>query len=283
MKLAIPNKGRLLEPTISLLTFAGIKPQYGNERSLMIPTSWENILLVSVRTEDIPSIVAAGAAELGITGRDYVVESEVEVEEMLELDYGKAKIVFAAPPSIEEKVQKGEEIRVATKYYNIASYYLSKKGIKAKIVRISGAAEVMPSLGAADAIVDVTSTGTTLKIHGLKVLDTILESSAVLIANKQWRLSEESETIGLVITMIKGVLAAKGKKLLLMNVRDEDLEKVIRNVPSMKSPAITRQKEENLWEVITVVNEENLPEVIAKAKSSGASDILVVNIEKVIY
>ncbi|BAK54588.1 ATP phosphoribosyltransferase [Sulfurisphaera tokodaii] len=284
MKMAIPNKGRLKDPVVQFLASVGVKGNFSDDRALIIPTNWEGVQLVMVRTEDIPSIVESGAAELGITGHDYVIESNSDVDELIRLDFGKSKIVLAVPVSwnIDRVEEIKDEIRIATKYYNIAKQYLEKKNIKAKIVKISGAAEVMPSLGAADAIIDVMSTGTTLKLHGLKPLDTILESSAVVIANRNWVKSEEADKINLLLTMMKGALMARNKKMIFMNVPDDKLDKVIASLPAMLSPTLSKLAKSDAWEVITVVDEDLIPEVIAKVKANGARDIVVVNIEKVV-
>jgi len=147
LKIAVPNKGRLQRPVLDLLYAVGIRPLASDDRALIIPTSWEGVQLVMVRTEDIPNIVEAGAAELGITGLDYVVESGASVEELVKLDFGRAKIVLALPINwnVEDPSKLDREIRIATKYVNIATDYLRRKGVKAKLVKISGAAEVMPS------------------------------------------------------------------------------------------------------------------------------------------
>ncbi|WP_338600556.1 ATP phosphoribosyltransferase [Sulfolobus tengchongensis] len=285
MKIAIPNKGRLQQPTLQFLQSVGIKSLASDDRALIVPTSWEGVQLVMIRTEDIPNIVESGAAELGITGHDYVIESNADVEELIKLDFGKSKIVLAIPQnwsinSVEEL--KGKEIRIATKYYNIAREYVTKKELNAKIVKISGAAEVMPSLGASDAIIDVMSTGTTLKLHGLKPIDNVMESYAVVIGNRNWIKSDEADKINLLLTMMKGALAAKGKKMIFMNVPDSKLDEVINSLPAMLAPAITRLSRSDVWEVITVADEDILPEIIAKVKAAGARDIVVVDIEKVV-
>ncbi len=284
MRIAIPNKGRLQQPTINLLQLAGMKPLAIDERALIVPTSWRSIELVMARPEDIPYIVECGGADLGITGHDYVVESNALVDELLYLDYGHARIVLAVPEkwNIKSVVELPQGIRVATKYYTIARNYLESRGLKAKLVRINGAAEVMPYLGAADAIIDVMSTGTTLKLHGLKPIDVIMETSAVLIASKEWVKSPIAEELNLVVTLIKGVIAARGKKLVLMNVPNESLDRVLSVLPAMLAPAITKLSRSDVWEVITVIDEDSLPEVIAKAKVYGAKDIVVANVEKVV-
>ena len=284
MKIAIPNKGRLQQPVLQFLSSVGIKPLASDDRALILPTNWEGVQLVMVRTEDIPNIVEVGAAELGITGLDYVVEAGADVEELVRLDFGKAKLVLAVPISwnIDSPEEIKGEIRVATKYYNIAKNYLAKKGIRAKIVKISGAAEVMPSLGAADAIIDVMSTGTTLRLHGLKPIDTIMESHAVVIGNKDWMKSEEAERINLLLTLMKGALFARNKKMVFMNVPDDKLDKVLSILPAMLSPTLSKLARNDAWEVITVIDEDSLPEIIGKAIANGARDIVVVDIEKVI-
>ncbi len=284
MRIAIPNKGRLQQPTINLLQLTGIKPLSMDERALVIPTNWDGVELIMVRPEDIPYIVESGGADLGITGHDYVVESNTSVVELLKLDFGHAKIALAIPQGWDVKSVNGlpQGIRIATKYYNIAMNYVQGRGLKAKLVRVSGAAEVMPYLGAADAIIDVVSTGTTLKLHGLKVLDFIMETYAVIIAPRDWMKKPTAEELNIVITMAKGVIAAKGKKLIFMNVPDDKLSNVLSVLPAMLAPAITKLCRHDVWEVITVVSDDALPDLVAKVKAYGAKDLVIVNIEKVI-
>lgn len=285
MRIAIPNKGRLQEPAIQLLQSIGIKPKVFDERALVIPTNWSNIELVAVRTEDIPYIVESSGAELGITGHDYVIESEADVEEVLRLDFGEANIVFAVPVgwNIRDVSQvRNRFLRIATKYYNIALKYVKEKNLKAKIIKISGAAEVMPYLGAADAVIDVSSSGTTLKIHGLEPIDIVLQTYAVVIAGKQWKNSQYSDLIKLIVLLMQGVINAKEKKMVFMNVPSDKLDEVLSVLPAMLAPAVTKLSRVNAWEVVTVVNENDIPSVVAKAIEKGARDIVIVDIEKVI-
>jgi len=285
LRIAIPNKGRLREPTIQLLQEIGIKLKSLDERALVIPTTWEQVEVVAARTEDIPYIVECGGAELGITGHDYVVDSRADVEELIKLDYGEGKIVLAVPKTwnINDIEQlRNKELRIATKYFNIASKYIEKKGIKAKIVRINGATEVMPYLGVADAIIDVVSTGTTLAIHGLEPIDTVIESYAVLIANKKWKENSYANLVNLIVVLIQGVMNAKRRKMVFMNVPDEKLNEVLKELPAMLAPAVSKLSGTNAWEVITVVNDDDIPTVISKTLAKGARDIVVVGIEKVI-
>ncbi len=283
--MAIPSKGRLVEPTVNLLQAIGIKLQSIDERALIISTSWHDLNVVRVRPEDIPSIVESGAAILGITGHDYVVESEANVEEVLDLGFGKGELVLAVPSSL--KIEHPEDIpdgfRVATKYVNIAKKYFERIGKKVKIVKVSGSVEVMPLLGAADGIIDVTSTGTTLKLHGLKVIDKVLSSSARLIKPVSIDNNDAKYMINKIVTLTKSVLNSIGKRLILMNVPDEVLNNVLTVLPAMEGPMVARiVSGKPMWEVLTVVNEDELPDLIMKLKSRGAKDILVLSIEKVI-
>lgn len=285
LRIAIPNKGRLKDPAMQFIMSVGIRPLAGDDRSLMIPTSWDNTELVMVRTEDIPNIVEAGAAELGVTGMDYVKEAGANVEELVKLDFGRSRIVLAVPSSwgIETLEDlKDREIRIATKYFNIAKSYLNEKGIKGRLVKISGAAEVMPLLGAADCIIDVMSTGTTLRLHGLKPIDIVMESHASVIGNEGWMKGPESERINLLLTIMKGTINGKGKKMIFMNVEGKDLEMVISSLPAMLAPSVSKLGGKDAWEVMTVAEEKDIPEIISKVKNSGAKDIVILDIEKVI-
>ncbi len=279
MRIAIPNKGRLQEPVLNILKDAGFQPLYTDPRALILPTKSKDVEIVLIRPEDIPWIVETGATEVGITGHDFVVESGADVVELLDLGFGKSKLVLAVPKNSGIRdIEDLEGKRIATKFVNITKKFLMEKGVNTKIIKISGAAEIMPGLNAADAIVDVMSTGTTLRLHGLEPIVTILESSARLIANRGKL--EEAEKIK---TMIEGVMRGKEKKLILMNVPDVSLEKVIGVLPAMAGPTISKIKsEEPMWEVIVAVDESELNDVIMNAKKAGARDILVLNVERLI-
>ncbi len=282
MRIAVPSKGRLKDVTISLLEEAGLAPAYKDTRALIVPSLREGVEIVYARPEDIPWIVSSGAAELGITGHDYVLESEANVKELLDLGYGKSKLVLAVPEKsgVRTPEELPEGVRIATKFVNLAKKYMEKKNIKGKIVKISGSAEIMPGIGAADAIIDISSTGTTLKLHGLRPIDVILESSARLIANEE---ATKNDLVQEIKLMIESVVRAKKKKLIMMNVPKEKLEAVIKVLPSMSGPTISEVKgPEPLMEVIVAVDEEEVPRVIVKAKELGARDILVLNIERII-
>lgn len=279
--MAIPSKGRLVEPTLSLLNYMGLRPQTADERSLVVLTNWQSLSLIRARPEDIPSIVESGSVILGITGLDYVVESGASVDVVERLGFGKGRLVVAVPSSMNigsvEEIKDGA--RVATKYVNIARSYFEKMGKDVKVVRISGSAEVMPLLNVADAIVDVMSTGTTLRLHGLKPIGVVMESEAVLIKPRGY----SSEFIDKFLMLLRGALASNGRKLILMNVPAESLSKVLKNIPAMEGPTVADViSGRPMKEVISVVPEDMLPDLLPMLKRAGAKDILVLSIEKVI-
>ncbi|WP_292000453.1 ATP phosphoribosyltransferase [Caldivirga sp.] len=282
--MAVPSKGRLMEPVMGLLEYIGVRPQAMDDRSLVIPTSWRLLSLIRIRPEDIPSVVESGSAVMGITGLDYVTESGASVNVIERLGFGRGKIVVAVPygsgvSSIDD-VKDG--MRLATKYVNITNSYFSKLGKRIRIVKISGSAEVMPLLNVADGIVDVMSTGTTLRLHGLKPIGVIMESEAALITPRELS-DDEKEFVDKFLILMRGALASNGRKLVLMNVPEEDLAAVLKVLPAMEGPTIADVASGRpMKEVISVVPEESIPDLLPLLKKAGAKDILVLSIEKVI-
>ncbi len=281
MIIAVPNKGRLSQPALELLKQAGIKPEI-EERKLIVSTNNPNINVLFARAKDIPEYVYMNAAQAGITGYDMVVESGVDVDVLLKLGFGKAKLVIAVPAeSRVRSVEDLEGMRVATEFRNIAKRFFDEKGIEVEIVEVSGACENAPQIGVADAILDLTSTGTTLKINNLRVIEEVLETEAVLIVNKEWR---ESFEVKALVTSIRGVLNARGMMYLMMNVPEGALEDVKRIVPGLKGPTVMKvESDENMLAVHVVVHEDKLFEVLEQLKKVGARDILIIPVQRLIY
>jgi ATP phosphoribosyltransferase len=278
--LAVPNKGRLQEPAVKLLELAGIRLLASDERSIVLPTSWPDLNVIRLRPEDIPKIVEAGRVAVGITGHDYVVEAGSEVAELLDLRIGKGTIVLAAPRgrwrSVEE-VPNGA--RVATKYERIATRFFESVGKSVRIVKVSGSVEVMPLLGVADAIVDVMATGTTLTLHGLEPVAKVLETSARLIASKE---AAEHYVVKKLVTYIKGLLEAQGKRMIFLNVPADRISDVLAVMPALESPSVARLARGDMYEVFSVVDEDDLPDLVMKLKAAGAKDLVVVPLDKLI-
>lgn len=283
VKIAVP-KGHLEEPTIRLFEDSGIGVLSRDPRELFARTSDPEIELVFVRAQDVADLVAKGATDLGITGSDLVRESGADVIELLDLGYGYARLVVAAQEKSDigsaKDVKPG--MRVATEFPSVTKRYFEERGIKVVLVRVTGATEVTPSIGVADLIVDVVSTGTTLRTHGLRVVDTILESTARLIANPR-SLREKGEKIEDIKTAMGSVIRARGRKLVLMNIPEEKLEAIKRIMPGMAGPTVSRvEAEPPMLAVQAVVEGKEVYEVVKRAKRAGARDILVVPIERVL-
>ena len=280
MIVAVPNKGRLSEPAIELLRQAGIKPELESRR-LIVPTNNPNVNVLFARARDIPEYVEMDAAQVGITGYDMVIESDADVEVLLKLGFGRAKLVVAVPAESDiRSVEDLNGLRVATEFRNIAKRFFDSRGVNVKIVEVSGACENAPHIGIADAILDLTSTGTTLKINNLRVIENVLETEAVLIANRDHTNDFDVKAL---VTSVRGVLNARGMMYLMMNVPEEALEEVKRIVPGLKGPTVMRVEAEGMLAVHVVVHEDELFGVLERLKKVGARDILIIPVQRLIY
>lgn len=284
IKIAIPSKGRISEPSINILEKAGLGLIDKNNRKLISKTFNDDIEVMFARASDIPEFVNDGVADIGITGVDLINEAEADVTELLDLRFGQTKLVLAAP---EESNINGvddiiQDMKVATEFPVLTKKYLDEKGLNLKIVKLSGSTEAAPFIGIADLITDLTSTGTTLKMNHLEIIDTILESSIKLIANNE-SLNEKRELIESVSISIKGVLDADRKKLIMMNVKNADLDKVKEVMPSMGGLTISEVlSSEKTVAVQAVIDEKQVFELVNDLRNAGAKDILVVPIERII-
>lgn len=283
IRLAIPNKGRLYEPAVELLEDSGIGLSNGGPRQLFAETNIPDLEVIFVRTQDIPSIVETGAAELGITGHDLVLESECDVEEILDLGFGKASMVVAARESSKidsiEDLEDGME--VATEFPNLTRDYFEERGIDVRITEVSGATEITPFIGVADLIVDLTSTGTTLRSHSLEVIETVFETSVRLIANPQ-SLEKEKDMISEIRMALESVIQARPRKLVMMNVPEDKVAAIKNVMPGMSGPSVSKVEGTNLMAVQAVVQASDVYELVNSVKEEGARDVLVIPIERVI-
>ena len=284
IKIAIPSKGRISEPSINILEKAGLGLVDRNNRKLISKTFNKDIEVMFARASDIPEFVNDGVADMGITGIDLIEENEADVSQLLDLKFGKTKLVLAAPEdsNINSLSDITKDMKVATEFPVLTKKYLEKNGLDLKIVKLSGSTEAAPFIGIADLITDLTSTGTTLKMNHLEIIDTILESTITLIANKD-SLKNKKYLIEAVSTSIKGVLDADRKKLIMMNVREENLNNVKDVMPSMAGPTISEVlSSEKTVAVQAVIDEDVVFELVNDLRNAGAKDILVVPIERII-
>ncbi|KXB05172.1 ATP phosphoribosyltransferase [candidate division MSBL1 archaeon SCGC-AAA382A13] len=283
LKLAVPNKGRLHEPALDLLEDSGIGVIDRGSRQLFARTNISDLEIIFVRTQDIPNMVASGAADLGITGHDLILESESNVEELLDLEFGNAKMVVAAHKKSDiESIEEVEgKVKVATEFPNVTRKYFKENGIDVELSEVSGATEITPFIGMADLIVDLTSTGITLRTHGLEVIDTLFETSVRLIANPE-SLKDKKKKIEDIRRALESVIKAKPRKLVMMNVPNEKISNIKEIMPGMSGPTVSKVEGTDLLAVQAVVQSDKVYEMVNKAKAEGAKDILVIPIERIL-
>ena len=284
IKIAVPSKGRISEPSINILEKAGLGLIDKSNRKLISKTFNENIEVMFARASDIPEFVNDGVADIGITGVDLIKENEADVHELLDLRFGQTKLVLAAPEesNINSISDITDDMKVATEFPVLTKKYLQENGLDLKIVKLSGSTEAAPFIGIADLITDLTSTGTTLKMNHLEIIDNILDSSIKLIANHD-SLKDKRELIEAVSTSIKGVLDADRKKLIMMNVDESDLNKVKEVMPSMGGLTISEVlSDKKTVAAQAVIDEKQVFELVNDLRNAGARDILVVPIERII-
>ena len=285
IQIAIQSKGRISDPSVEILEKAGIKLKDSSNRKLTSQTYNPNIDIMFTRASDIPIFVEKGIVDLGITGIDLIREKNADVEGIIDLDFGQTKLVLAVMEESDIKSISDfkDGMKIATEFPNITRKYLKDNNIEnVEIVELAGSTEIAPLIGIADGITDLTSTGTTLKKNHLKIIDTLLESSIMLIGNSN-SLNEKSSIIEAVSTSITGVIKAEGKKLILMNVEKENLEKVKDLMPGMGGPTISEVlSNKDVFAVQAVVDEDKVFKLVNDLKKVGAKDILVVPIERVI-
>lgn len=284
VRLAIPNKGRISAPIMDLVEKSGLHlAESGTERRLITRTLDPHVEILFARPVDIPEYVATGAADLGITGHDMVIERESDVEELLDLASGRAKLVLAVhedSPITSVKELAGKKI--ATEFPVITRAYFAKHKVKVNVVLVGGACEATPHLGIADAIVDLSSSGTTLKTNRLRVLDEVLTTSTYLIANHE-ALRTKREKIDEIHLALESVIRARGQCYLMMNVRRASLDTVKRVLPGLSGPTVMDvASSEGLVAVHAVVNEERVYTLINQLRRAGAKDILVMAIQRMI-
>lgn len=283
MKIALPNKGRLYEPCMQLFERAGLRPIDAGMRRLFAKTLDPEIDILFARAQDIPEYVQDGAADLGVTGYDLVMETRANVEVLLDLRFGVAELVLAVPSG--SKIKAAGDLRgkrVATEFPNLASRFFKEKGIGVKIVEVSGAAEMTPHVGIAEAIVDLTSSGATLAVNRLTIVERILSTSVRLIANKE-SLKQNRKKIDDILTALESVIQAEGKRYIMMNVPKEALEKVKEVMPGLAGPTVMQVEAGTPTVAVhAVVDEEDVFTIINELKRAGAKDILVVPIERMV-
>ena len=281
LRIAIQKSGRLSEKSLELLKEAGISLNNGS-RKLRSVAQYFPLEVIYLRDDDIPQYVEDGVAHIGIVGENEYAEKECAVDLVERLGYSKCRLSIAIPKS--ESYESPESLngkRIATSYPVILGKYLGEHGIKADIHMLSGSVELAPSIGVAEAIFDIVSSGSTLISNGLKEVETVMKSEAVVIANRNL----DEEVKGLLTDLlfrIRSVLAASNNKYILLNAPNDHLQEIIDVIPGMKSPTVMPLAEEGWSSVHSVLSEKAFWAVIGQLRELGAQGILVIPIEKMI-
>lgn len=281
LRIAVQSKGRLYEDTIELLEEAGIKLN-NKKRTLLVPASGFPLEFLFLRDDDIPESVASGVADIGIVGENEFVEKAKDAEVIKRLGFSKCRLSLAIPKDeAYNGVRWFEGKKIATSYPVILKQFLAKNKIKSEIHVINGSVEVAPSIGLADAIFDIVSSGGTLVSNRLKEVEIAMYSEALLIGAKNLT-ADKKEILEELLFRIEAVQAAEGKKYLLMNAPQDKLDEIIAILPGMRSPTITPLATDGWSSIQSVVEERRFWEIISKLKALGAEGILVLPIEKMI-
>jgi ATP phosphoribosyltransferase len=281
LRVAIQKSGRLSDDSLKLIKECGIKFNNGTGKLKSISTNFPMEFLF-LRDDDIPGYVADGVADIGIVGENVLVEKKREVRLEKKLGFSKCRLSLAVPKGIDYKgVEYFNGKKIATSYPVILQNYLNSKSIQSEIHEISGSVEIAPGIGLADGICDIVSSGSTLFTNGLKEVEVIFPSEAVLIANNDLS-DEKQQTLRKWLFRIDSVLEAVNKKYILLNAPNNAIDKIISLLPGMKSPTILPLAEEGWSSLHSVINEDDFWGVIENLKEAGAQGILVVPIEKMI-
>jgi len=283
IKLAMQKSGRMTKGTIDLLSGSGFSFSY-REGVLYSPVSNYPLDILAIRDDDIPRYVQEGICDIGIVGSNIVEEENSDVEILSRLGFGRCRISICVLKSSQiKKVEDLEGKTIATSYPNILAKFLDDTNLGAKIAEISGSVEITPSIGVADAICEIISSGSTLKTHGLDEIFEIVKSEAVLIAHKS-TLSDKSreELINKFLVRIQSRVLAHGKKYVAMNANVGSIEKIKTLIPGIKSPTIIPLLEDDMVALHSVVDEQKFWNVLDELKSAGASGIVVSSIDNII-
>lgn len=281
IRIAVQKSGRLQEQSIKLLKECGLSFSNGSSK-LKTESSNFPAEILYLRDDDIPQYIEDNVADIGIIGENVLIEKQKKNDLVLRLGFAKCRLSIAIPKSDNyTSTEWLEGKKIATSYPVIVQDFLRKNNIKAEIHEISGSVEIAPGIGLADAVCDIVSTGSTLLTNGLKEVETVINSEAVLIANQNLN-DEKKELLDQLIFRINAVHAAKSNKYLLLNAPNDSIEAITEVLPGMKSPTVMPLKEEGWSSLHSVVNEDDFWGKISQLKELGAQGILVIPIEKMI-
>jgi ATP phosphoribosyltransferase len=280
LSIAIPSKGRLREPSWSLLEASGLSPQEPGERVLVAHCRNADVDVLFVRADDVPEYVQDRVVDCGITGLDLVAERDCDVEVLLELGFGNCSLQGAVPN--EDRAASLGDLdgrRVATAHPRLAARELAELGVKADLVTVTGSAEIAPRLGLADAIVDLVSSGSTLRTNGLRTLGTLFESEAVLIGRGDPASLESSRTL---TTVLGSVVNARANRYLLCNVPVDAVDAVTALLPTTGSPSVMPLATPGIVAVHALVPAKEIWQLLPRLEELGANSILTLPVERMV-
>jgi len=279
LRVAVPTKGRLADPSAELLRRAGIRFER-SDRALSVTSRSAPVELLFVRSDDVAELVADGVAALGITGHDLLGESEFELDAVMKLGFGRCSLTVAVPedsPIREAAGLAGK--RVATSHPRTVNRYFDSLGIEVETVAMRGSVEVATKLDVADGIADLVSTGSTMLINGLRPLERVLDSEAVLVTPAERPMDATAKTL---ITMVGAVVAARSKRYVLMNAPREIVPAIEKIIPGIEAPSVVPLAHNGMVAVHSVVEADRLWQVLPDLRDAGATGILVLPVEQMI-
>ncbi|UFK98176.1 ATP phosphoribosyltransferase [Kaistella faecalis] len=281
LKIAIQKSGRLSEKSVALLEECGLKFPNGGGKLITECTNFP-VEILFLRDDDIPQYVEQNVAHIGIIGENVFLESQKEIRIVEKLNFSGCRLSLAVPKEIEyEGLDFFNNKKIATSYPNILGKYFKENNISATVEIISGSVEIAPGIGLADGICDIVSSGSTLLSNGLKEVETVIESQAVMVSSPNLE-AEVQEILNKLLFRIRSVQNAKENKYILLNSPNNQLEKIIAILPGMNSPTILPLAKEGWSSLHSVIGEDKFWDVIDELKQAGAEGILVVPIEKMI-
>ena len=281
IRIAIQSKGRLNEQSVELLQDAGLNVN-DQKRKFLDRVGNFPVEILYLRDDDIPEVVADGSADIGIVGYNEVAETNAQVNVVRQLGFGGCRISLAIPKTDEyTSPQYFQGKRIATSYPNVLRRFLDEQGVEASVRVIKGSVEIAPAAGIADAIFDIVSSGGTLVSNGLKEVEQVLTSEAVLIANPNLT-PEKQDILNSLLFRIDAVTNSRGKKYILMNLPTNKVEEAISILPAMRSPSVMPLADKAWCSLHSVVKADELWDKIERLKQIGAEGILVLDLDKVI-
>jgi len=279
--IAVPSKGRMAQPALDLLDAAGLRFELG-ERALHVPCRNAPVDFLLVRPHDIPEYVQDGVVHVGITGANLVAEARADVAELAELGFARCTLEAAVPTAApQQELADLAGLRVATAYPVSTRAVLEAIGVEAELVTISGSVEAAPRLGLSDAVVDLVSTGSTASVNGLRRIGRLLSSEAMLIANRQ-AFMERRDLVERLELMLRGVVAARSRRYVMLNAAEENLPAIRELLPGMGAPSVLPLAEPGQIAVHAAVAADEIWDLLPPLKAAGASSILVVPVERLV-